>query len=484
MTGQTTGMMSGGIGFASRAVMQLLLFGVTIVATRSLSIADFGAYALATMFLILARALFYVGPYEFLLKARDETDLLRSCFVANVALAIAGSAILLAVHLAAPWFFASKDVGRLILALTPSIFLVAITAWYEAVLLRGVRVRRYYFSTLSGDIVGACVAIFLLLRGYGLASLVAQTYARLLVLLLMYVRATRERPTLVAPSGRVREVLSWSRSRYVSVLLNFTSTYGADFVLGITLSPTATGLYRASSRIVSTATDLFAQPLQKIAQTNLSARFKQQLDNSTAWLKMLSGVGAIGWAALAALALLADELVPLTLGEKWRPAVPIVMIFCLIKAFSLLDAVTTAFLVCHDRQRDMLRVQIGTAIAVLVLSFAAAPFGPTGVAAAVGCANVAMSVIYGTMVMRHSQAGRAAIADLLLTSAPPVAMVAAGILSLRYALPGLDGFEGAVAGVTVAGIALAAAGFVGRRRMAEAIDSLGHHQGGTGQTGK
>jgi O-antigen/teichoic acid export membrane protein len=269
--GHRAGVVSGSIGFVSRAVVQVLLFGVTIVATRTLSIADFGAYSLATIFIILSRAMFYVGPYEYLLKANDRPDLLRSCFSANLILACGAAVLLVVVHFIAPLIFASHIVGQLVLWLAPTIILVAVTAWYEAVLLRAMRVRRYYVSTVVGDSLGAAVAVGLLLNGYGVMSLVAQAYARLAVLLLLYVRATREQPSLFAPRGEIAKVLAWSKSRYAAVLLNFTSAYGADMVLGASLSPAATGIYRASNRIVSTLTDLFAQPLQKIAQTNLSA---------------------------------------------------------------------------------------------------------------------------------------------------------------------------------------------------------------------
>lgn len=484
MSSTRAGALSGSIGFASRAVVQLLLFGVTIVATRTLSIADFGAYSLASLFLILSRALFYVGPYEFMLKEQDESDLYGSCLVANMVLATVCALLLVAVSFAAPFLFTATEVATLVLALAPSIFLVALTSWYETVLLRAVRVRRYYLNTLVGDVCGSSVAVVLLLHGFGLLSLVAQTYVRLLLLLAMSALACSAYPTLRAPRAKVREILRWSRARYAAVMLNFTSTYGADLVLGILLSPAATGLYRASSRIISAASDLFVQPLQKIAQTNLSARYKQQLDNSTAWLKMLSGVGAVAWSALAALALLAGDIVPLVLGEKWLPAVPIVIAFCAIKAFSVLDAVTTSFLVCHDRQRDMLRVQLSTAIAVLVLSCLAAPFGPVGVAVAAGTASVAMSIVYARMVMRETRAGRAAIHDLLATSIPPVLAVTSAVVLLKFYGPAWHGIMAVVAGSAVAAVAFAIAGFFVRRRMIEAIGALAHSHDPSAQLGR
>ncbi len=478
-TSHRAGVLSGAIGFTSRAIVQIVLFGVTIIATRVLSIADFGAYSLGSLFLVLARQLFYVGPYEYLLKSQDEANLSSACFGANLVQATILAALLSVIWLASPLVFSTGTVTLILGLLIPSVFLVSTTAWYESVLLRNVRVRRYYASTLIGDIAGSAVAVILLLRGFGVASLVVQTYVRLLVLLALYVMATGSSPSLRAGWGPTLAVLRWSQARYAAVLLNFTSAYGADLVLGVALSAQATGLYRASNRIVSSLTDLFAQPLQKIAQTNLSASYVRKQDMGTSWLKMLSGVGAIAWAGLLTLGFLAKDLVPFALGEKWAPAVPIVALFCVIKAFSLLDAVTTSFLVCHDRQRDMLRVQIASAVSVITLGYAAARWGggPEAVAIAVGLASTAMSITYGVMVMRLSRAGGEALLDLVRTSASPVLSVAIGLLLLDLFAPTLSGLEAVAAGLAVAGTAFLIGAFSVRHRMLAAIGSLGHLPG-------
>lgn len=342
-------------------------------------------------------------------------------------------------------------------------------------MLRAVRVRRYYAATLVGDTVGATVAVALLVRGYGVESLVAQAYARQVVMLAMFLAATRQPPRVAARWSAVAQVLRWSLARHAAVLLNFTSSYGADLVLGVSLSPAATGLYRAANRIVSALTDLFAQPLQKIAQTNLSASFVRRYETGTTWLTMLSGVGAIAWAGLLTLAFLAGDLVPLALGAKWAPVAPIVVVFCVVKAFSLLDAVTTSFLVCHDRQRAMLGVQIASASSVIVLGYVASAWGPQAVAIAVGLASTGMSLAYGAMVMRLSRADRGAVHDLLRTAVPPVLCVALGLALLHFAAPVLSGLPAVLAGIGAAGLSFVAGAFSVRHRMLSAIGSLGHH---------
>ncbi len=469
-----SGIISGGVGFLSRALVQLVLFGVMIVATRILSIEAFGSFALASLFLVLARALFYVGPYEYLLKTPDRDDLFGSCFAANLILATGSAILLCGVFGLAPMLFKTPNVGILIALLLPSLFLVAITAWYEAILLRGQHVRLYYLCTLAADCLGAAAAVALLLMDFGVFALVAQTYARLLTLLLVYSLNVRVWPFEKASWAHAKDIVRWSKSRYLAVILNFTSGYGSDLILGLMISPAATGLYRASNRIVSTVTDLFAQPLQKIAQTRISARYARNQDEGGLWLQMLSGVGAIGWAALGTLGLLAPQIVPMVLGEKWAEAAPIVTILCLARSFALLDAVTTSFLACHDQQRAMLRTQIITAALVIVIAWLTAPLGVTIVAAAVGCVTTGMSLTYGRMVMRLSGTNPSQLKALLMTAAPPVlTLLAALIVYNAFATPPKTLSMATFAALAVAATGFCIGAFAVRGRILKAIGSLG-----------
>jgi len=468
------GVLSGAVGFASRGLVQAMLFGVTIVATRVLSVAEFGAYALGSLLLVMARQLFYVGPYEYLLKARERPGLAGACLAANLIQSVVLAGVLAGAWLAARLFLAEPMVGAILGMLIPSLFLAALGAWYEAVLLRAVRVRRYYATTLAGDTAGALIAVLLLLRGWGVAALVAQTYVRHLVMIALYAGATGERPGFGPGLAATGEVLRWSRARYVAILLTFTSAYGGDLVLGVSLSPAATGLFRAASRVVTALTDLFCQPLQKIAQTNLSAAHARGQDSGTNWLAMLAGVGAIAWAGLVALGFTASELVPLVLGDKWAPAVPLVIAFCFAKGLTVIDAVTTSFLVCHDRQRAMLKVQGATALAVIALALLGAPLGPLGVAVGVGLAGLGMTVAYWIMVMRISRADGAAVIEFLRTCAPPVLAVTAVLAMLAWAVPGLRGGASIALRLGAAGAAFAIAACLGRERLLAAIGSLGH----------
>jgi O-antigen/teichoic acid export membrane protein len=402
----------------------LCLLFVTVVATRFLPMAEFGIYSIAAALMFLCRNLFYVGPYEYLLKTEPRPLLAGSCLVANLCLAALAASGLAAFALAAKAVFGTAEIGHIVLCLIPSVFIAATTAWFESILLRNLAIRRYYACTVVGEILGAVAAITLLASGFGLLSLVAQVYVRLGSLLTAYLVSSRAGAWTPWNAGEVKTVMRWSWSRYGAVCLNFSAQYGADFVLAIILSPAATGIYRASNRIVSALTDLFAQPLQKIVQTNVSARAARGLSPDLSWLSMFTAVTAVAWAALVGLALSARDVVPLVLGDSWKAAAPVVVAFCATRALGLVDATTTSLLVCYDRQRFMLGVQIFVAIAVPLSSLALAAYGPVAVAIANGAIMACLTTIYCREAARISGATSGDLVRALIVAMTPAASVA------------------------------------------------------------
>ena len=342
-------------------------------------------------------------------------------------------------------------------------------------MLRGLAMRAYYGVTVAAEVVSAALAVLLLLQGYGLLSLVAQVYLRLLAMLLLYSVLMTERPWRMASFELTGPVLRWSSMRYSSVLLNFASNYGADFMLGIFLSPVATGIYRAGNRIVLAISDLFAQPLQKIIMTRLSARAARRLPLGMEWLVMFTGGAAIGWAVLAGLAVAADDVVPLLLGEKWAPAAPVVAILCAVRALSLLDVATTSLLVCLNRQRYLLAIQAGASISIVAASSVLAPFGPRAVAIGSGCVLLCLTIAFLRRAVALSGGTARDLLGALGTALAPAVCVIATIELFRWIAPaspdvpwapviraGVGGALGATLGIAIV-----------RRRFMDALGRLG-----------
>lgn len=424
----SAGLASGSIGFVARAVSQLALVIVTLVATRTLGVATFGAYAIALAFTFLCRNLFYVGPYEYLLQSPATPTLAGTCLLANGAVAVVAAIVMAALSTVSDSLFHNPDTGWALLRLAPSFFLVALLSWCEALLLREGQVRRYYLILVTGELVGATAGIAGLVAGLGLAALILQVYARVLTIIALYLARRGLAVPKAGSRAEVGAVLRWSWPRYGASLLGFSTQYGADLLLGLLLSPVATGLYRAASRIVTAISDLFAQPLLKIAQANLSARRATGAPPDQGWLAMFAGVATIAWTALAGLALSAGDIVPFALGEAWRPAAPLVVVFCVARSLSILDAVTTPLMVVGDQQRLMLPVQMLVTALTLASALLLAPQGPMAVAIAAAAIALLNSLIFARRAVRISGVVAADLAIALASALVPALLTGAAAL--------------------------------------------------------
>jgi len=468
------GVLTAMTGIAARGGNQVILLVVTLVAARFLSPTDFGIFAIASVGVTLIRTLLYSGAFEYLLKSDEPDAAATECLIVNLALSVTITALLLAfVPLSEPVFGAAA-IGAVIVQMAPSNLLAAATAWQESQVLRAGRIRGYYVVTTVGEVVAAVVALVMLATQMGLAALVAQLYVRLAVLLAGYLVLQRSRFSDRITFARTLQVARWSASRYGAVLVSFVSQYGADVLLGAFLSPAASGLYRASSRIVAAVADMFAQPTRILAVTLFSARAAQGSPVGDLWPGILSSSAFLGWAAMAGLAMTASDLVPLLLGEQWSAAPPIVAVLCLARALNLLDAVTAPLLVSQNRQLAVLAVQTTASVVLVVGLFVFVHSGPASAAWVTAAAAGVLTLGLLILTARTAPATAAALRTAaLLSLTAPLAILAGGGLGLLLArgltAPPLGEFA-SVFGVAV--VALLAVGALQYRSLLAALSAL------------
>lgn len=425
------------LAIGSRASTQLFVVAVTLVATRYLTPSDFGIFALATVSITFARTLLYTGPFEFLMKAPDVAHAASECLAATILTAAVSGMIVLSLALGSMLLGAPIAIGWLMLILVPTNLLAALASWQEALLLRDGRTRAYYLATIAIELVSAGAAIALLVVGKGLGALVTQVYLRMGLAVLGYMMMLR-RPTMLRPRMvGVRRILHWSSARYGATSVGFLSSYSGDLILGALVSPMATGVFRASNRIVTAASDMFSQPAALLSRTALSQRFARNAAADGGWFAMFAGIAFIGWPALIGVALLADRIAIVALGPDWAAAGLPIAILALARLWAMLTAVASALLVTWDRQRFVFRTQLATALAMVIATIALSPWNVVGVALATLVVSMASSLWLARAAWRIGAVPDAPA--LLAAIATPVALTACSTLAgrwLTFAQPG------------------------------------------------
>lgn len=420
------GALNAAIGVLSRGSSQIVTFLLTLVAARYLSPAEFGIFSLAAIATTLIRTLLYSGAFEHLLKAKDAGEESSECLLVNVMVSLVTSAVVVVGALIARTIAGPSTLTDLLLILLPSNLIAAVAGWQESLLLRTSRIRIYYGATLTAEIVAMAVAVVLFNAGFGIWSLAGQVYTRNIAMMVLYLFISRPVFSNTFSKNKTMEVLRWSLHRYGTLLLSFGSTYAADIFLGIFLSPAATGLYRASSRLVTAIADMIGQPARLIAMTIFSARAARGVSSATIWPGVFAVSALFGWSALAGLAAGAGTFVPLVLGSKWAAAVPLVSILCVARAFTVLDSITSTALVVADHARVLLYRQTIAGVTLLIALTITAPFGVIAVTVATAAVALANSILLLVIVLRRLEGSGEALRAQLPLIGLPLCATAAG----------------------------------------------------------
>lgn len=428
------------VGPLARGSNQLVTLALTLVAMRYLDPTQFGTFSIAAIATTVIRTLLYTGAFEYLLKAKSAREGASEALVANLSIVTVLSAVVAAVALIARSFDANAAIVSLLLILIPSNFIAAIGAWQESLLLRNTRLALYYAMTFTAELVSMLVAIALFADGFGLLALVGQVYTRNGLLILLYALVERPILSMRFSGAKLGEVLRWSVPRYGSTVLVMTSTYAVDLLLGIFLSPAATGIYRASSRLVTAVADIFNQPTRIMGMTMISKRVAMNQPAAILWTLIFALAAVFGWSALAGLGGVASFLVPALMGADWVAAVPIVAILCATRAFSLFDAAMTPALVAHNHQKSMFYVQIGSALVLLSLVVLASPYGVVAATvASVGAAAVNSALVYNLARRRLPGSGASLRQHAIVAVLPALATLSGTmVVTIGFADLGLD----------------------------------------------
>lgn len=437
-------------GLSVRAVNQVVIFGVTIVAARFLAPTDFGVFAIASAAVALARTLMYTGAFEYLLKAPAGEEAPTECLLINIGLGVVSSAILLLFVPLSGFLFGTAAVGQILLLLVPSNLMSAFAAWQESQVLRAKRVRQYYAITAVAEVVAGVGAVGLLIGHFGLIALVGQLYLRCIVLLVSYLILQRPYWSESLNRSKLLEVFRWSSSRYGSTFVSFMSSYGADFFLGVLLSPAATGIYRASNRVVTAVADIFSHPTQILSATIFSRYAAQSETPEGIWPRMFGASALLGWSALAGLAAIAERIVPVVLGTQWSGTGLIISLLCAARAFSLIDAVTVPLLVAFNRSSSVFRFQTSVALASLVVMCGLARFGVGATAFGAICIGAVSTTGYCILSIRAFPGSGAQLKRVLAVSVLPAL---ATFLAAKVCLSSIPNGIGAVAATGMAVIA-------------------------------
>ena len=306
---------------ATRLLIQVTSWAITLVVMRLLTPADYGLLAMATVFTALMMLFAEGGIGIAVIQARTVSDeMMRQALTLA---ALVNTTLFGVLYFAAPFiadFFGEARLTTIIRVLASQFLIMTFTLVPGVVLGREMRVKAAAVVDFIGGMSGSLITLGLALHGYGVWSLVSGVLAAAVIRSLgMNLVA----PRLVLPALSLRgagSLLRYGGHVMISRVISFVYSQSDTFIGGKVLGKEPLGVYAVAMQLASL-------PVQKISSmvgslTILAFARVQDEPSRRAWYLMscLRALFLIAVPVCWGISAVADEIVPVFLGDKWLEA--------------------------------------------------------------------------------------------------------------------------------------------------------------------
>lgn len=325
------GLLWGGIGSGS---MQLLNLFFGIFLSRLLSPADYGVVGALTIFSAMA-GLFAESGFTLAIvnKKTIGHDDYNAVFWFNIVAGLALYGLLFALAPLIARFYHQPEMVPLARFLFLGFLFGGIATAPSAYFFRNLNVKLrsqiQIFAILLSGTVGVCCAA----SGCGYWGIAAQTVTYSGSNCLMLWARSPWRPTLSFRMAPLREMLPFSTKQLVTSLFTHINNNFFSVLLGRFYGMKPTGYYTQGSKWTTMGYSTISGMLNSVAQPVFREASEDRERLCRVFMKMLRFTSFVCFPAMFGLAIVARELIVLTVTAKWLPCVPVMQILCVWGAF-------------------------------------------------------------------------------------------------------------------------------------------------------
>ena len=392
-----------GLTVLGPASQQIASLAIALSAAALLSVADFGTYALAVVFIEAGVLLIYTGFHHFItVDDSAEADLLPTCLTMMLAISTGFGAVLFCLAPLLAIWFGSPDLAPLLQMLSVLQPGAALIGWCSAVLLRKGDANIYFTCLLVCNVLSVLVGVLALFLWPSVFALLWYRVARIGIGLVVFLWVVPIKPRLGFDRVLAKRAFAFARSLYAGRFLGYFGNFGADLVLAALFSTAESGLYRFANRLASAAVDLVALPIKTLAQS----RFGQDVRGGGNLQNRFAGfvvfLALFGGGAVATVSVLAEAAVVQLFRPEYLAASALVgLLACRALFMAFGDLSEPLFAALKKPKNSLYYSAISTTVTLLAILLSAR-FGVAVMATALAVSGIISAILTAYLVAARS----------------------------------------------------------------------------------
>lgn len=320
----------------NRIVAQVVTWGATIFVIRLLAPEDYALIAISGLVIGFSQLLRDLGLGASIIQ-RDDIDDEKMRIIFGVII-VTHIIMFLIVNMLAPLaaaYFDQEKLMDILHVVSFQVLIPALTMIPSALMMRAMQFKQLSIIGMIAAISASLSTLVMAYLGYGVWSLVMGQFASILVSLAGYSLVA---PYFKKPSfefNKIRPYIAYSGQVFLSDILYYFYTRADVVIVGKLLGPSTLGFY-------TVADNLAALPMNKISGMLSGIGFAAyaQIKNNISevkskFLMTIEINSLLFFPVLWGMSCIADDFIPVFLGDKWLPAIIALQLIPLIIPFKM-----------------------------------------------------------------------------------------------------------------------------------------------------
>lgn len=386
----------------SQVIGQLSRTAVGIILARLLTPADFGLAAMALVFTGLTTIFTDLSLGAALVQRPRLTEEDRSTvFWTSLSAGLVVSIVWVALSPLVAHFFSSPAVEPLFAATAASALLYGFAGTQIALLIRDLNFRSLELREIGATVVGGVGAIALALAGAGAWAIVGQNLLVAAASAVLVWRLSSWRPRWTYSRESLRTLGSFGVKTLGARLLSYANLNADNVLVGRFLGSISLGVYSIAYNVMFLPATRIADPIQQVL---FPAFARLQHDHEAlrrSWIRGMQLVAAVNAPAFLGMVVVAPDFVPVVLGEKWLPAVPVLQLLCLAGVAQSVQTLNWSVLQAVGDSGRLLRFMSFSTLITVGAFVIGLRWGVVGVAGLYAVARAVVGVAYAWTTSRR-----------------------------------------------------------------------------------
>lgn len=428
-----TSLRGGVFSIGARVASLFVQVGSTIIVMRLLSPNEVGLVAMVTALTGFAPVLMDLGTRDAAVqKAKISEEEVSGLFWLSLGIGSLLALILVACSPLIASFYREPKLQGIALLSAVTFVVSAASCQHSALLRRAMMFQQIATIEVASGLFGSIGAIAMALGGMSYWALVAKPILTSAFTLVAVAWCCRWVPGFPRLTSGVREMLKFGLNVTGFTVTDYVSRAADRVAIGKVAGAASLGYYQNACFFYENSLGLLSISLHTVAVASLS-KLRDNLDElRRSWAKALSTLAFYAMPAFGLLAVTAQDIVVIILGEKWRFTGALVAILALRGIPHVVERTLGWLHVPAGRSDRWMRWGVFACAVQLVVLFCGLPFGTIGIATAY---VIAMYVMFIPAIAYAGNPVGIGVKDVLRATGPQLiaALAATGAaFALRF----------------------------------------------------